>query len=101
MCCRRLSCRGKSDLFGRAAGVRILLRARTSSMLWASEVRRCSVALSGGRRESVMHARFLAKLVAAATALALSACAPVVVGAGAAVVVDEIAEDQQGGDGLF
>ena len=33
--------------------------------------------------------------------LALSACAPLLVGGGAAVVADQVAEDQQGGDGLF
>ena len=33
--------------------------------------------------------------------VALSGCVPVAVGAGAAVVADSVAEDQQGGDGLF
>lgn len=33
--------------------------------------------------------------------IAVSGCVPVVVGAGAAVVADTVAEDQNGGDGLF
>ena len=33
--------------------------------------------------------------------VALSGCAPLIVGAGGAVIADEIAEDQNGGDGLF
>jgi hypothetical protein len=33
--------------------------------------------------------------------LALTACAPLLVGGGAAVVADQVAEDQNGGDGLF
>ncbi len=32
---------------------------------------------------------------------ALSACSPLVVGAGAAVVADEVIEREKGGDGLF
>ncbi|MEM9031144.1 MAG: hypothetical protein AAGB18_00730 [Pseudomonadota bacterium] len=33
--------------------------------------------------------------------LGLTACTPVVVGAGAAVAVDAIVEEEEGGDGLF
>jgi hypothetical protein len=33
--------------------------------------------------------------------LGLTACAPLLVGGGAAVVADKVAEDQNGGDGLF
>jgi hypothetical protein len=33
--------------------------------------------------------------------LSLSACAPLIFGGGAAVVADQVAEDQNGGDGLF
>ncbi len=36
-----------------------------------------------------------------AASLALSGCAPLLVGGGAAVVADQVAEDQNGGDGLF
>ena len=35
------------------------------------------------------------------TAALLSGCGPVIVGAGGAVLADKVAEDQQGGDGLF
>ena len=31
----------------------------------------------------------------------LSACAPLLIGGGGAIVADEVAEDQNGGDGLF
>ncbi len=40
----------------------------------------------------------IAAMLAAAT---LSACAPLIVGTGAAVVADEVAENENGGDGLF
>ncbi|MCC0065225.1 MAG: hypothetical protein H6895_14250 [Defluviimonas sp.] len=39
--------------------------------------------------------------LAAAALLALSACGPVIVGAGGAVLADKVAEDKNGGDGLF
>ncbi len=32
---------------------------------------------------------------------ALSACSPLIVGAGAAVIADEVIEREKGGDGLF
>lgn len=35
------------------------------------------------------------------TAALLSGCAPVIIGAGGAVIADKVAEDQNGGDGLF
>ncbi|MEM9434799.1 MAG: hypothetical protein AAGA12_12825 [Pseudomonadota bacterium] len=37
----------------------------------------------------------------ALTIAALSGCSPLVVGAGAAVVVDEVRERETGGDGFF
>jgi hypothetical protein len=40
----------------------------------------------------------LAALMITAT---LSACAPLLIGGGAAVVADEVVEQDQGGDGLF
>ncbi len=40
-------------------------------------------------------------LAALITIAALSACAPLLIGGGAAVVADEAAEQNQGGDGLF
>ena len=40
----------------------------------------------------------IAAMLAAAT---LSACAPLIVGGGAALVADEVAENENGGDGLF
>lgn len=36
-----------------------------------------------------------------AAAMSLQACTPVIIGAGAAVVADEVMEQEQGGDGLF
>ena len=40
-------------------------------------------------------------VLAVVTAAALSACAPLLVGGGAAVVADEAIEQDRGGDGLF
>lgn len=40
-------------------------------------------------------------LVALAGLMTLSGCVPVVVGAGGAIAADTIAEDREGGDGLF
>ncbi len=40
-------------------------------------------------------------MLALVTAVALSACAPLLIGGGAAVVADEAIEQDQGGDGLF
>lgn len=34
-------------------------------------------------------------------AATLTACGPLIVGGGAAVIADEVVEDQRGGDGLF
>jgi hypothetical protein len=42
--------------------------------------------------------RILAAIMALAT---LASCAPVLVGGTAAVIADQVAEDQEGGDGLF
>ncbi len=47
-----------------------------------------------------MQKKFLAML-ALVTAVALSGCAPLLIGGGAAVVADEAIEQDQGGDGLF
>jgi predicted small secreted protein len=35
------------------------------------------------------------------TAALLTGCGPVIIGAGGAVLADKVAEDQNGGDGLF
>jgi hypothetical protein len=43
--------------------------------------------------------RVTAMLLAAC--LGLTACGPLLFGGGAAVVADQVAEDQNGGDGLF
>jgi hypothetical protein len=40
-------------------------------------------------------------LVALSIVTALPACAPLLIGGGAAVVADEVVEQDQGGDGLF
>ncbi|WP_374429183.1 hypothetical protein [Tabrizicola sp.] len=41
------------------------------------------------------------KLMAALLMLTLAGCAPLVVGGAAAVVADEVVEQDKGGDGLF
>jgi len=40
-------------------------------------------------------------LAAAAVVAALTGCAPLLIGGGAAIVADEAIEQDQGGDGLF
>ena len=40
-------------------------------------------------------------ILALVTAVAISACAPLLIGGGAAVVADEAIEQDRGGDGLF
>jgi len=40
-------------------------------------------------------------LAVALMAVTLTACGPLVFGAGGAVIADKVAEDQNGGDGLF
>ena len=40
-------------------------------------------------------------MILALAALAMSACAPLVVGGAVAVVADEVIEQENGGDGLF
>lgn len=40
-------------------------------------------------------------LVLALAAATLAGCVPVAIGAGGALVADQVAEDRQGGDGLF
>ena len=40
-------------------------------------------------------------LVALTIATSLPACAPLLIGGGAAVVADEVVEQDRGGDGLF
>lgn len=42
--------------------------------------------------------KVLAGIVLAAV---LSGCAPLIIGGGGAVIADQVAEDQNGGDGLF
>ncbi len=48
----------------------------------------------------MMHKRVLG-LVALIALVAMSGCAPLLIGGGAAVVADEAIEQEQGGDGLF
>ena len=40
-------------------------------------------------------------ILALVTAVAISGCAPLLIGGGAAVVADEAIEQDRGGDGLF
>jgi predicted small lipoprotein YifL len=48
-----------------------------------------------------MPATLTKALAALLTLATLSACAPLLIGGGAAVVADEAIEQDQGGDGLF
>lgn len=48
-----------------------------------------------------MQGRLRALVVLIATLGLTSGCVPLVVGGGAAIVADTVAEDQRGGDGLF
>ena len=48
-----------------------------------------------------MHNAVLKTLAALLTFATLSACAPLLIGGGAAIVADEAIEQDQGGDGLF
>jgi hypothetical protein len=50
------------------------------------------------KKETPMRGTFLVILALAAS---LSGCVPVAIGAGAAIVADEVIEDKKGGDGLF
>lgn len=45
--------------------------------------------------------KIILALVALLTVAAMSGCAPLLVGGGAAVVADKAAENENGGDGLF
>ena len=45
--------------------------------------------------------KLILSVLGVVTAVALSACAPLLVGGGAAVVADEAIEQDRGGDGLF
>lgn len=47
-----------------------------------------------------MHRKFLV-FVALITLVATSACAPLLIGGGAAIVADQAVEKDKGGDGLF
>ncbi len=47
-----------------------------------------------------MSTKFRLMAMMAAAAL-LAACVPVAIGAGTAVVADQVIEEEQGGDGLF
>ena len=48
-----------------------------------------------------MQNNFWRALALVVTCTAVSGCTPLVVGAAGAVVVDEVMEQEQGGDGLF
>lgn len=48
-----------------------------------------------------MLTRLSTILVSLACIAALSGCVPVVIGAGGVIAADTIAEDREGGDGLF
>ncbi len=48
-----------------------------------------------------MQKMILAVLALVTAAAAISGCAPLLIGGGAAVVADEAIEQDQGGDGLF
>ena len=48
-----------------------------------------------------MRTSFLCLALLIAAPFALSGCVPLVVGAGGAIAADTIAEDRNGGDGLF
>lgn len=48
-----------------------------------------------------MRLTFWKAVLALTVAATLPACAPLLIGGGAAVVADEVIEQDQGGDGLF
>ncbi len=48
-----------------------------------------------------MTPRLILTFALLASTSLLSACAQLAIGAGAAVIADEVVEDQRGGDGLF
>jgi hypothetical protein len=48
-----------------------------------------------------MHNTLRLLLLAMLTFSTLSSCGPLLVGGGAAVIADQVAEDENGGDGLF
>jgi len=50
---------------------------------------------------SVPLIRLRVAALAILAAASLTACAPLIVGGGAAVITDQVVEDQRGGDGLF
>ena len=45
--------------------------------------------------------KMILAVLALVTAAVISGCAPLLIGGGAAVVADEVIEQDQGGDGLF
>jgi hypothetical protein len=58
--------------------------------------------LNGGRQQKGNDMRKTVWVVLALmTAVALSGCAPLLIGGAGAVVADEAIEQDQGGDGLF
>ena len=67
-------------------------------MVTILSVRFKKLARNGERKMTLQKWTVLSLLVAA---LAVSACAPLLVGGAAAVVADEAIEQDQGGDGLF
>ncbi|MCF6315310.1 MAG: hypothetical protein L3J30_03255 [Marinosulfonomonas sp.] len=48
-----------------------------------------------------MQSKFWRVLVLAVASATVSGCTPLLIGAAGAVIVDEVMEQEQGGDGLF
>lgn len=81
----------------------------------AQDTQSCNLSLSGRHRKPIINARLTPRntritpmrttawraLAALITIASLSACAPLLIGGGAAIVADEAIEQDQGGDGLF
>jgi len=49
----------------------------------------------------VLSTPLRAAALAILASVSLTACGPLIVGGGAAVITDQVVEDQRGGDGLF
>ena len=56
---------------------------------------------NSGKGEATMLKTLTRMIAGALLFFCIAGCTPLVVGAGAAVVADEVAEREQGGDGLF
>jgi len=65
----------------------------------ARDVRQTPHGARKGRQRMTMS--IWKALAAAAVVAALTGCAPLLIGGGAAIVADEAIEQDQGGDGLF